>query len=228
MVARQARSLLDTSSNSNSNGASKIAVAHKRSTNSGKCHVVSSLIVKAKVHTSTLSSSAMSNSAPLKKRILSSFTMPPQGSEVVTPTHPVEAGSVGDWKMPPPAPRITHLAVSAPVSPLGRIDGEELTSAAHQLAFLRRRSGSLGSDHLSAASRRTVSFAPRPELPEHHSDLAVELTSSDLGKEEDDLLGQSRRTRSASCHVLSTTVNVQPAGCGTIYEEISHSASLNE
>jgi hypothetical protein len=226
MVARHARSLLDTNSSNNNNGASKVAVAHKRSTNGGKCQVVSSLTVKAKVHTSTLSLSAKSNSAPLKKRILSSFTMP-QESEI-----PNKAASVGDWKMPPPAPRNAHLPVSAPVSPLGRIDGGrqqlESNDAAPRLAFLRRRSGSLGSDHLSAASRRNVSFAPMPELPEPHSDLAVELTSSDLGKDEDEVLGQSRRTRSASCHVLSTTVVVQPSGCGTIYEEISHSTSLNE
>jgi hypothetical protein len=156
--------------------------------------------------------------------------MPPQDNKITKPIHAVIPVSVGDWKMPPPAPRIAPLPVSAPVSPLGRIDGgrQELKAAAHQLAFLRKRSGSLGSDHLSVASRRTVSFAPRPELPEPDSDLAVELTSSDLGKEEDDLLGQSRRTRSASCHVLSTTVSGQPSGCGTIYEEISHSASLNE
>ncbi|CAB9505806.1 expressed unknown protein [Seminavis robusta] len=230
MVARQARSLLDN--NSASKASLPNGTVHKRSTNGSKCQVAASYTVKAKVNTGTLSA-CKPDSAPLKKRILASFTQS-NDNNTAEPLSQRKPQPVEDWNMPPPAPRNPRLSQSAPTSPLGGLVKGSATSrqqlksadgAPHlgPIPLLRKRSESMGSDLLSgtSGSRRVVSFAPRAEPAS--MDVAVELESPGLGEESDDFRGTQSRARSASCHVLSTNQQSGVA-CGTIYEEIGHSA----
>lgn len=211
MVARQARSLLD--SNLQSSSKSSPVVAHKKSSNSSKCHVMSSFTVKAKLNAGAPPSKSDLGAA----NILASFTLSADNRSAKFFSQSDQPNPAGEWGMPPPARR-PGVSKSAPSSPMGNCDRQELQgrggSVKPSFPLFRKRSESLG----GAPVRRGVSFAPRPEIfdeqPESHSLVAVELAPP-----EEDLSSKSRRGRSASCHILTTSSS--PTGtCGTIYEEI--------
>ena len=216
MVARQARSLLDSNASKNSS-----QVAHKKGSGNSKCQVFSSFGFKAKIKPSTLSSKPESASG--QRRILSSFTLS-KDSRV--------AASVDDWDMPPPAPRNRLVSQSAPASPTDCFTGspnqemQRISCSVSPVPLLRKkRSESLGSD-LIAGGERGVTFAPRPEfLDDDRVDslVAVELVSLASSEPTHDS-GAPRRLRSASCHVLSSSSSAD-ATCGTIYEEIGPASS---
>lgn len=226
MVARQARSLLD--SNASKSSSSQGVVAHKKGSGNSKCQIFSSLGFKAKIKPSSLSSKP--ESAAVQRRILSSFSLTQDR---------IAATSAEDWDMPPPAPRDPSESQSLPASPTdGFLPGVSSYQALEQttrskvssIPMLRKRSESLGSDVLTGGGgHRGVTFAPRPEfLDEHNEDslVAVELASAELLENG---MSTPRRLRSASCHVLSsptTTSLSADTKCGTIMEEIglpSHS-----
>jgi hypothetical protein len=222
MVARQARSLLDSNTPKGQQGP---VVAHKKSnSNNTNRHVVSSFTVSAKV-------------APTSgdKEIFSSFTLSSENTttDILPPkTHGTEI----DWGMPPPAPRIPRAAKSAPTSPLGamsldstkpELKGTEGSSLAPIPSLTRKRSESLG-ESSSSGGRRAVTFATGPEFrdAENESSLVAVELGEEAGADVEELGSPTRRARSASCHVLSST-RPSESQCGTIYEELGPSSSCD-
>lgn len=230
MVARQARSLLDNNASKTTTTTTQgNVVVHKKksSSNASKCQIVSSLTVKAKIHPATLESQQLEVSD--ERKIVSSFTLSPDGKAAElfpAPATTSKASTVGDWDMPPPAPRNPRKNRSAPSSP--RTDQPLQNSlfagkSKNGIPLFRKRSESLGDEILSG--RRTVSFAPRPEILESQQEseslVAVEFEASDPAM--DDVDNTTRRVRSASCHVLSGQTATDT--CGTIYEEVGPASS---
>ena len=193
MVARHARSLLDSNIQS-----SKPVVAHKKSSNNSKCQIMSAKPSRVAA-------------APPERTVLKSFTLTADNKS---------AKFSGDWDMPPPAPR-PRLSQSAPASPLGDCDRQELRGKSElqlkPMPLLRKRSGSVGCD----PERRAVSFAARPEF----FDRRDNLVAVELGEPNPDLSGsKNRRGRSASCHLITASTSPTET-CGTIYEEVGPAAS---
>lgn len=216
MVARQARSLLDSNMQT-----PKPVVAHKKSSTNSKCQIMSSFAGKTGRVAAAQPQRLECGSGP--KKILASFTLSADSKSAKFLPLSSESGPAGEWEMPPPAPR-PQLSKSAPASPLGNCDRQELKGASGTLKampLLRRRSGSLGCD----PGRRAVSFAATPEFFDRPECDSNNLVTVEIGESGQDLTtSKGRRGRSASCHLLTSSSSPTET-CGTIYEEIGPATS---